>query len=229
VTNQRESAFRFRFRGAAKGVLKGLVSKAALVFPAALLLVSCGMNGSTDAPKTVPKAPADVRANFSPRGFSVTWEPVPQATHYTVFWGKDETRFRHLKDTRECAAEISGLKRSGKYLVAVTAWNRLGESDLSKKRIVVYDNDASKSSHYLALGEQSMERGRLEDAEAYFNAAVRLAPQNPDAYRGRSRFYLKIARTDQARRDARSAEKFRKRKALAEKAEPPWGTPAGSR
>ena len=229
MTAQRGSELFGTCAGEMVGVFKTFVAGAVLLLLIVSLLTSCSTTASTDSPKIAPQPPGHVQVTFSAKGLSVTWKPVPQATHYTVFWGKDEGRFRHLQDTRECAMEISGLHQGEKYAVAVTAWNQRGESDLSAKRMIVYDNDAAKSSHYVALGKESMERGRLDDAEAYFNAAVRLAPENPEAYRSRSRFYQKIARSDLARQDSRFAEKLQKKKSAGKRPGPPWGTAAGSR
>jgi tetratricopeptide (TPR) repeat protein len=229
VIAQRGSELFAKCAGEMVGVFKTLFAGAAFLLLIGFLLSACSTTASTDSPKVVPKPPANVQVTFSAEGLSVTWKPVPRATHYTVFWGKEESRFRHLQDTRGCAMEISGLQQGEKYSVAVTAWNQRGESDLSEKRMVVYDNDAAKSSHYVALGKESMERGRLDDAEAYFNAAVRLAPENPEAYRSRSRFYRKIARSDLAKQDSRLAKQLQKKKSEGKKPGPHWDTAAGSR
>jgi tetratricopeptide (TPR) repeat protein len=179
-------------------------------------------------PKAAPHPPKNVQVIPCEHGLSVTWDPVPKATHYTVFWGTDPARFRHLSNTRTCSVRIPGLRRGRKYSVAVTAWNQRGESDFSRKKRVVFDYDPSMWPHYVSLGVKAMERGRFEDAEAYFNAAVQLVPDNPQVYLSRSRFYKKIARSDLARRDARSAEEIRKKKPPAKTTSLPWGMAAGS-
>ncbi len=229
MTDQLDFALFAKCGSGMVGVFKTFVTGTALLLLIAFLLTSCSTTASTDSPKAVPKPPINVQVTYSAKGLSVTWKPVPRATHYTVFWGRDEGRFRHLRDTRGCAMEISGLQQGEKYLVAVTAWNQRGESDFSAKRIIVYDNDAEKSSHYVALGKEAMERGRLDDAQAYFNAAVRLAPEDPETYRSRSRFYRKIARSDLAKQDSRLAEELRKKKSPGKKPAPPWDRAAGSR
>jgi len=180
-----------------------------------LLLASCGgsSRGTDDAKP--PKIPVNLQVQVEEGGVGLYWDCVPRATHYTVFWGTEREQYRHIIDSEDCSAKLTGLRKGTFYAFAVTAWNERGESDLSREREIVYDDDPAKAGDYLAKGTDLMVRGFYASAHTYLSAAIRLAPENAQAYRSRAKLYEKVNRLDLAKDDYRTAKGILKQKPIS--------------
>jgi tetratricopeptide (TPR) repeat protein len=167
----------------------------------------CGCAPRDKLAQKPPPPPGGVRLAISPGGLAVTWDAAPGATHYTLFWGKDRTEFSHSKDVSDCAGLITGLSKGEIYHVSVTAWNAFGESDYGKLNSIVYDDDPKHASRYLERGAAMLKQGRVEDAETYYGAAIRLAPSDPESYRRRAELYRLMNKPEEADRDSERARR----------------------
>lgn len=141
-------------------------------------------------------------------GLRISWEQVPGAVQYTLFWGNDRGVFKQLLHTVQNSVVISGLKPGTLYNFAVTSWTESGESGFSKESVFVYDNQPSRASVHLSTGQLLLRRGSIEDAHAYLSAAIRLDPRSPEAYRIRAQVNEKMNKPELARRDHTMAEKL---------------------
>jgi tetratricopeptide (TPR) repeat protein len=144
----------------------------------------------------------------------MTWECVPEAHFYTVFWGTERGDYRGTVNSDSCSVLLQGMEKEKIYYFAVTAWNQAGESMFSNEQVLVYDNNAQNSEKHVATGNELMQRGRLRDAHAYFSAAILCDPENVMAYRYRAMLYESISRSDLAKQDYATAETIQK-KAIA--------------
>lgn len=187
----------------------------AFFFAAMLLIGSCGGSSSRTDEANPPKIPVNLQAQVEEGGVGLYWDCVPGATHYTVFWGTEREQYRHIIDSKDCFAKLGGLKKGWFYAFAVTAWNERGESDLSREREIVYDDDPAKAADYLAKGSDFMVRGFYASAHTYLSAAIRLAPENAQAYRSRAKLYEKVNRPDLAKEDYRTAKGILKQKPIS--------------
>lgn len=159
-------------------------------------------------PVSVPVRPTNVQLHLVEKGVQVSWECIPGATHYTVFWGTERNQYRSLVNSEDCSLTLAGLKKGLFYAIAVTAWNQVGESEYSREAAVVYDDDVSRAPEYVDKGNDLMERRMYADAQLYFSAAIRLDPQYPAAYRRRGLLYEKTNQSALAREDYRRAERL---------------------
>jgi hypothetical protein len=90
-----------------------------------------------------PRPVQEIKIDVVPEGLKVEWKEVPGATHYTIFWGNEPGNYTRLHDVSANAAIFTTLNQD-KYVFAITAWNKKGESnfspevsiDLQEKRIV---------------------------------------------------------------------------------------------
>lgn len=181
----------------------------------AVLVASFGSKaGSSEASKP-PSPPGTPRLDIAENGLRVSWDPVPGADHYTVFWGRKPGDYRYMADSHGTVVLIGGLETGQFYGFAVTAWNLRGESDFSREEFVVYDNDPKNAVTYLEVGQNFMQRGFLDDAYVYMTAAIRLDPDNHEAYRFRAMLNEKMSRPDRARKDHSAADRIEKKKRIS--------------
>jgi len=181
----------------------------------AVLIVWCGSIGGSGDISRPPAAPGTPRLEMAENGLRVSWDPVEGADHYTVFWGREPGEYRFMADSRDTSVLIGGLETGQFYGFAVTAWNGRGESDFSREEFAVYDNDPRNAVTYLEAGQDLMQRGFLADAYVYMTAAIRLDPDNHEAYRYRAMLNEKMSRPDRARKDHSTAERIEKKKRLS--------------
>ncbi len=172
---------------------------------AVLLLVSCSRSGSSANPVKPPNPPESVRLEALPEGLSVAWDCVRGATHYTVFWGTSREAFSHLVNSEKCRTVIKQARKGKLFFVAVTAWNKRGESSYSTPEMIVYETDPQCAPQYLAWANDCMERGLLEDAHLYYSTLIRIAPETVEAYRKRAEIHEKRGEYGPASRDRRRA------------------------
>ena len=180
-----------------------------------LLLLSCSSSVNQGGTQNAPAAPTHVRLAIVPQGLEVAWEPVPGATHYTIFWGSESGEYKSLANCDSPAVILAGLNREQLYFLAVTAWNQRGESDFSNEQVLVYDDGSGRPETYLAKGNDLMNRGHYAGAYAYFSAAIRLDPGNLYAYQSRAILRQKINQPDLAREDEARAAKLLQNKRIS--------------
>ncbi len=183
-----------------------------LILPLIMLIVSCTYQSGTEVSKAKAKAPKNIEVTCTDRGVSLEWAPVKDACKYTVFWGHTKGEYRGIVNTKENSIEFEGLKKGELYILAVTSWNATGESNYSEPVMIVFDDNSAKAGVHLSKANQLRAKGRFAEAHAYYCAAIRLNPQNPDAYRDRAQLYTQISRPDLAKNDNANAEKLYKAK-----------------
>ena len=188
-----------------------------LVLFSLALLVSCSSIGDTAGSRKPPVPPEGIQVRVGDQGLEVSWKSVPGATHYTLFWGPDSGQYKNLTNSPKCQALISGLNKGDMYYVAVTSWNARGESNYSQEQTVVYDDNPARAGVHLAQGQRAMKRGLNAEAHAYFSAAIRLDPENAEAYQCRAVLYEMINESELARRDHQTAEKLYKKQLASTK------------
>jgi hypothetical protein len=184
-----------------------------------LFLASCMSTTELETPTGPPSCPSGLQAQVTDNGVRVTWDNVPGATHYTVFWGHERGSFRNLANTVSCAVSIPGLTDGNMYYFSVTAWNTKGESGYAEPSIVVYDRDPANAKRYLAKGTERFSEGLKDDAMAYLSAAIRLDPGDPSAYEARARLFLDEDVPRLAEADLLKAERARKLRKLSARVE----------
>lgn len=182
-----------------------------------LLLVSCGNWGQGAKTRKPPHPPATVKAELVNQGLQISWNVVPGATKYTVFWGFESGEYRGMLNTRDSAVILAGLGKGQLLYIAVTAWNARGESRYSEEQALVNDDDPRHADVYVAKGQDALQKGAYRDANAYLSAAIRLAPLNADAYRFRGLMYERQSKSDLAHEDYQKAEQIFKKKLLSKK------------
>ena len=180
-----------------------------------LLLASCSFVGESAEPGKPPAAPQNVQVQVNGDGLQIFWRSVPGATHYTVFWGTETGQYRSMGNSATNSASISDLVMGDLYYVTVTSWNTRGESNYSPEVAIVYDTIPARADIYLAKGNDAMRRGLTSQAHAYFCAAIRLDPQNVEAYRSRAALYEMINLNDLASKDLTTAENLRKNRTVS--------------
>lgn len=180
-----------------------------------LFLASCSSMGEMAGPHKPPAAPENVQVRVNESGLQIFWRNVPGATHYTVFWGTESGQYRSMGKCATNSAFISDLMMGDLYYVAVTSWNERGESDYSPEQTVVYDSNPARADIYLAKGNDAMKRGLTNQAYAYFCAAIRLDPQNVEAYRSRAGLYEMINWNELAGEDLKMAEQLQKHRTVS--------------
>jgi len=171
--------------------------------------------GDTAGPRKPPTEPDNVQVRVNESGLQILWGNVPGATHYTVFWGTESGQYRGMGNCATNSALISDLIMEDLYYVAVTSWNARGESNYSREQTAVYDTNPARAGIYVAKGNDAVKRGLANQAHAYFCAAIRLDPENVDAYRSRAVLYEKTNRTELASKDHKMAEKLQKDRAVS--------------
>jgi tetratricopeptide (TPR) repeat protein len=149
------------------------------------------------------------------RGLEISWKCVPGSTHHTLFWGFERGDYRNMANSNTCSAIIVGLKKGDLYYFAATSWNARGESGYSREQAFVYDDEPGRAGVYLGKGSESMRKGLFAEAHAYFSAAIRLDPENPEAYRQRATLHEKLNQTEFASQDYQMAEKIFKKRPLS--------------
>ncbi|MDQ7781846.1 MAG: hypothetical protein RDU20_03140 [Desulfomonilaceae bacterium] len=178
-----------------------------------LLLVGCFLLPSctgSERGKTggILSPPKNIQHTLVPAGVKLTWEEIPGALQYTVFWGTERQEYRYLLHTAQNSAVITGLQPGNLYAFAVTTWSPVGESEYSAESVVVYDNEPRRAVAHLATGQSLLRRGFFEDALAYLSASIWLDPAGTEAYRMRALVNEKMNRPEYARRDYAMAEKL---------------------
>jgi hypothetical protein len=191
---------------------KTLVLRMLSVLSTFVLLTSCGFWGGKSTSRKPPVPPSSVDVASAQDGVQLSWNCTPDVTKYTVFWGFESGEYRGLVDAEDCALILSGLKKGELYYFAATAWNKNGESNYSSEKAFVYDDDPARAGHYAAKGHELVLAGDFLDAQAYLSAAIRLNPQQPDAYLSRAVLHERLSRSDLARQDRQQAEKLLKNK-----------------
>jgi hypothetical protein len=182
-----------------------------------LLLVSCSNWGKGARARKPPHAPTEVKAEVVDNGVQIGWKSVPGATRYTVFWGFSSDEYRGMVNTEDLALILSGLAKGELLYLAVTAWNDSGESPYSLEQVVVNDDNARHAGLYVARGQEALQKEEYRDAAAYLSAAIRLDPQNADAYRYRGMLHERLGKPKLAHQDYELAERIFKKKLLTKK------------
>jgi tetratricopeptide (TPR) repeat protein len=180
----------------------------AVLLVAHVMLVSCGTAQRGKAENAPPPPPTNVAVEAISEGVRVTWDEVPGATRFTVFWGDEKGIYRALADTEGCCVVITQLKKGDLYSFAVSSWSDKGESGFSSEQLIVHD-DRKDREHVQALvtkGNDLLHREELPDAHAYLSAAIRLDPGNAEAYRSRAVVNEKLGRAEPARNDFAKAD-----------------------
>ena len=180
----------------------------------ALLSISCNLGLDTSKPLGTPSPPRNLRVSIQGNGVELMWDPVPKAIKYTVFWGSEDGEFRNLADTIQLSMKLPGLKKGQRYNFAISAWNEKGESDYSKEAVILNDYDPALAPHYLDMGKELLKRGNYLDALLYFTTAIRLDPNNPEAYNSRGRLNEKLSRFELAERDFEKARSLSSESAI---------------
>lgn len=187
------------------GVVRSAVTIIIVMLP--LIFGSCTGSGGTGVGRP-PHPPQAVSVEIVEEGAKVSWNLVPGATHYTVFWGPTRKNYRGMADCQTPCLLITGLRPGKLYALAVSSWNDAGESDFSREEVFVYDNGKGSPAGYLAKGSQLMREGRFSEACAYITAAIRLDPRLADAYRLRAALHEQLNEPDLARQDYAMADKL---------------------
>ena len=180
-----------------------------------LLLTSCSSVGDTASHRKPPVSPESIHVRVAEKGLEVHWKEVQGATYYTIFWGTETGQYRSMANSDGNSALISDVKEGDLYYIAMTAWNARGESNFSVEQAIVYDTNPERAIIYLAKGNEAMKRGLTNQAHAYFCAAIRLDPENADAYRSRAVLYEAINSNELARKDYLTADKLQKNRAMS--------------
>lgn len=180
------------------------------------LTVSCNSSGNGSHSTQPPRPPHGLIVRVVDEGVRLTWDAVPGATMYSVFWGDNDHTYSGFFLAESNHFTLGGLEKGELYTFSVTAWNSVGESDYSKPNSLVYDDDPSKAPHYVSLGDRLMSQGRYGEAQAYLTAAIRLDPFNPVAYRRRAQLYQRTNQEERARQDRNRAETILKDKPLSQ-------------
>ncbi|MFH1117037.1 MAG: tetratricopeptide repeat protein [Pseudomonadota bacterium] len=171
------------------------------------LLVSCTKSENKKSAEALTP-PENIRQEVVASGVRLTWEQVPGALQYTVFWGTERHNYKQLLHTVQNSAVIKGLQPGALYAFAVTTWSPTGESEYSSESVLVYDNEPCRASTHLATGQSLLRQGSFEDAVAYLSASILLDPRSAEAYRMRGLANEKMNRSEQARKDYAMAEKL---------------------
>jgi len=188
-----------------RGVVRSAVTIIIVLLP--LVLGSCTDSGVTGLGRP-PRPPQNVSVEIVEEGAKVSWNFVPGATHYTVFWGPTRKDYRGMADCQMPSLLITGLRPGKLYALAVSSWNHAGESDFSREEVFVYDNGKGSPTAHLAKGSQLMREGYFSEAHAYITAAIRLDPRLADAYRLRAALHEQLNEPDLARQDYAKADKL---------------------
>jgi hypothetical protein len=189
---------------------------AVLLMLSQMVLAACGLTGGQSSAGTTPSAPDDVRVEGARGGLRVTWAAVPGASHYTVFWGTERGRFRYLADSKQNDVLLANVRKGELYSLAVTSWNEHGESSFSDEILYVYDDPgSSRAAVHLAKGKELARQGLFKDALAHLSAAIRLDPNNGEAYRSRARLCERMGKTESARNDYAEAKRLFGRKPIS--------------
>ena len=176
---------------------------------------SCNPVGETATPRKPPVAPESVQVRVVEKALEVYWKDMPGSTHYTIFWGTESGQYRSMANVSGTSAMISEVKEGDLYYIALTAWNARGESNFSPEQVIAYDTNPEHAMIYLAKGNDAMKRGLANQAHAYYCAAIRLNPENADAYRSRAGLYEAINWNDLARKDYLTAERLEKNRVVS--------------
>ncbi len=191
-----------------------LISVLGLII-AQCLLTSCSSVGKSSGPIKPPPPPESVRVRAVEQGLEVSWKCVPGSTHHTLFWGHEHGDYRNMANSNSCSAIIIGLKKGDLYYFAVSSWNARGESGYSREQAFLYDDKPERAGIYIGKGSESMHKGLYPEAHAYFSAAIRLDPENPEAYRQRATLHERLNQTELARQDYQMSEKIYKKRPLS--------------
>jgi hypothetical protein len=176
----------------------------------ATMMAACQQSSDKAKTEGIPQIPEGVQLRLAAKGLEVSWKPVPDASGYNVFWGKEAGVYDRLIESDSPSMVIPGLEKGALYSVAVTATNLSGESDYSEEVTLVYENDPRKSTDYLAKAKESMDRGRHSVALAYLATIVGLDPDNRDASSLRAALDRKLASGQPQENDRLITEKSRK-------------------
>jgi tetratricopeptide (TPR) repeat protein len=180
-------------------------SQLILLILLAVVLVSCGSSDDKKRGATT-QPPQSLWFRMVESGLRVSWDQVPGAIQYSLFWGKEKGNYRMMFRTVQSTAVVTGLDPGELYTFAVTAWTYEGESDYSPGAVFVYDREPSRASKHLSKGHSLQRRGSLDEAHAYLSAAIRLDPHSAEAFRIRAQVNEKLNRKDLARKDYAMAE-----------------------
>lgn len=191
-------------QGIARAKRSGLVIIAGIL---SFLLISCGNSGGRPATQAVPP-PGNVALECVKQGVKVSWDPVPGAMHYTVFWGLAPKDYRRLADCQSLSLIITGLQPGKLYAFAVSSWGDTGESDFSGEELIVFDDGRGRPKEYLTRARQLMAEGSLRQAHAHVAAAIGLDPRLGDAYLLRAALYEQLNKPEQASQDYAMADKL---------------------
>lgn len=187
------------------GVVRSAVAIIFLMLP--LVLGSCADSGVTGV-GSPPRPPQNISVEVVEEGVKVSWNLVPGATHYTVFWGPTRKDYRGMADCQWPFLLLTGLRSGKLYALAVSSWNHAGESDFSREEVFVYDNGKGSPPAHLAEGSRLMRERCFAEALAYITAAIRLDPGLADAYRLRAALHEQLNEPDLARHDYAKADKL---------------------
>jgi len=74
--------------------------------------------------------------------------------------------------------------------------------------LFVSSDDEGTAPKYLSQGKELMSAGRLDEAQAYLSAAIRIHPGNAEIYQVRASLFDRMQQFDLAKSDRASAEKL---------------------
>ncbi len=177
-----------------------------------MLLFSCSGGVELSGRPGPTPAPTNLKAEPTADGVRLKWDPVAGATKYTVFWGAESGDYRNMADSLAPEIVLSRLAAEERYSFVVTAWNQKGESSFSNEASLVNDIDPRRASHYLAKGNELLKQGLYDDAQLYFSTAIRLDPNDPQAYQRRGLLYERTSRQGLAEQDYSLAASLIKKK-----------------
>jgi len=180
-------------------------------------LASCNGAQQTSSSARAPAPPTNVRAQIVDSSIHVAWDAAEGALHYTLMWGTDPGEFRDLADFPSNSAIINNPRRGERYHFAATAWNHSGESACSREVTIIFDDRPDRADRYVSKGNEFMNQGWYEEAELYLSTAIRLDPENPEAYQSRARVYENRKKPDLAKKDLAMAGKMLKKRPVSSK------------
>lgn len=102
-----------------------------LLLAFALFLSGCGDGGGPSGGSGKPATPKGVTVTPGDRSVTVTWDPVPGATSYTIYYTTDTGATGVIENVKGSPYVVTGLENGVTYTFSVTAVNSKGESGTS--------------------------------------------------------------------------------------------------
>ena len=115
----------------------------------------------------------------------------------------DEAEVAYRRALEEDPESTSALQNLSALLLQVE-----GREDEGRRLLALTDREENRNPfNYLALGDLSIERGRLDDAERYYRRALALAPDSAESRAALGQWHLASGRVGAARKWLRRALK----------------------